>query len=129
MIFFMKRSEARDHSFIYQHELNLVKYPLRYFFSPNKSTVSFYSSFSPASLPAFPLRRSSLAAYILVVKGPSSIIAKRYMIETSNDKRNPTGFPNQNDVPKNDIAEPMYMGLSRILNGKQVTLSSNKIPK
>ena len=51
------------------------------------------------------------------------------MMQTSTERRNPIGFPNQNEVPKKDIAEPIYIGLSRILNGNEVTLSGIKMPK
>src|SRR5271156_4241275 len=79
------------------------------------STQSLYSSFPAASFSfsAFSLKYSSLIAYIFVVKGPSNIIAKTYMMQTSTERTNPTGFPNQNDVPKNDIADPTYIGLFR----------------
>ena len=95
------------------------------------STQSLYSSLLAASFSfsAFSLKYSSLIAYILVVKGPSNIIAKPYMMQTSTESRNPIGFPNQNEVPKKDIAEPIYIGLSRILNGNEVTLSGIKMPK
>jgi hypothetical protein len=95
------------------------------------STQSLYSSLLAASFSfsAFSLKYSSLMAYILVVKGPSNIIAKTYMMQTSTERRNPIGFPNQNEVPKNDIAEPTYIGLLRILNGNDVTLSGIKMPK
>lgn len=95
------------------------------------STQRLYSSLLAASFSfsAFSLKYSSLIAYILVVKGPSNIIAKPYMMQTSTERRNPIGFPNQNEVPKNDIAEPIYIGLLRILNGNDVTLSGIKMPK
>lgn len=76
------------------------------------------------------LHPSARQSFKFTCTGPRRLTkAIVYISHTSNVNHTPNGFAYHNAVPKNEIVEPQYIGLSVTLNGNPVTRSLIRIPK